>query len=100
MEHYNANDQINVGTGEDLSIREVAEMVRDIVHPTARLIFDSSKPDGTPRKLLDVQRLHELGWRHKTGLREGLERTYTWFVNQLESQGVPPRGMTATRTRA
>jgi len=82
MRHYDAADHINVGTGEDLSIRELAEMVREIVHPSAQLEFDTGKPDGTPRKLLDVARLHELGWRHRIGLRRGIAETYEWFVAQ------------------
>jgi GDP-L-fucose synthase len=82
MEHYDAAEHINVGTGEDLSIRELAEMVREIVHPTARLVFDASKPDGTPKKLLDVSRLHGLGWRHTIELRQGIADTYQWFVSQ------------------
>lgn len=61
MQHYDAPEHINVGVGEDLSIRELAEMVRDIVHPSAVLVFDRDKPDGTPRKLLNVDRLHDLG---------------------------------------
>ena len=91
MDRYSAQDHINVGTGEDLSIRELAEMVREIVHPTARLKFDTSKPDGTPRKLLDVSRLHALGWRHTIDLREGVESTYSWFLAQKDQR----RGMTA-----
>jgi GDP-L-fucose synthase len=79
MERYNATEHINVGTGEDLSILELAQLVRDVVHPSAELVFDRSKPDGTPRKLLDVSRLHQLGWRHRIGLREGIAATYDWF---------------------
>jgi GDP-L-fucose synthase len=71
---------INVGTGEDVTIRELAEMIRDIVHPAAELVFDQTKPDGTPRKLLDVSRLHALGWKHRIPLRDGLQRTYEWFL--------------------
>ncbi len=97
MEQYDGMEQINVGTGEDLSIRELAETVRDIVHPDAELVFDASKPDGTPRKLLDVSRLHRLGWRHKTSLREGVERTYAWFVEQLGEAASAPRGMQLDR---
>ena len=82
MAHYDAAEHINVGTGEDLSIRELAEMVGEIVHPAARLVFDSDKPDGTPRKLLDVSRLHQLGWRHAIELRQGIADTYEWFVAQ------------------
>jgi GDP-L-fucose synthase len=79
MEHYDGDEHINVGTGEDLSIRELAETIRDIVAPGVAIEFDRSKPDGTPRKLLDVSRLHALGWRHNVGLREGLQSAYDWF---------------------
>jgi GDP-L-fucose synthase len=80
MEHYDRDEHINVGTGEDLSIRELAECIRDIVAPGVRIEFDASKPDGTPRKLLDVSRLHGLGWRHRIPLREGLRSAYQWFT--------------------
>ncbi|MFI5166668.1 MAG: GDP-L-fucose synthase family protein [Thermoanaerobaculales bacterium] len=80
MGHWDEDIHINVGTGEDLTIRELAELVRDVVYPAAQLVFDASKPDGTPRKLLDVSRLHTLGWRHRTGLREGIAATYEWFL--------------------
>jgi GDP-L-fucose synthase len=69
-----------VGTGTDLTIRELAELVRAVVYPQAVLQFDPSKPDGAPRKLLDVSRLHALGWRHTIDLRSGLEGTYAWFL--------------------
>ena len=80
MDHYSAPEHINVGTGEDLSIRELAELVRDIVYPGARLTFDTSKPDGTPRKLLDVSRLHALGWRHQIALRDGIRSAHDWYL--------------------
>jgi GDP-L-fucose synthase len=80
MDRYDEASHINVGTGEDLSIRELADAVRAIVHPDAVLEWDASKPDGMPRKLLDVSRLHALGWRHRIGLREGIESTYRWFL--------------------
>jgi GDP-L-fucose synthase len=85
MQHYDGFDHINVGTGEDLSIRELAELIAGIVHPGARLVFDTDKPDGTPRKLLDVGRLHELGWRHSIALRDGLATTYEWFLAHVDS---------------
>jgi GDP-L-fucose synthase len=89
MNHYSDALHLNVGTGEDLAIRELAEMVRGIVHPDATLVWDTTKPDGTPRKLLDVTRLHELGWRHSIDLRNGLESTYQWFLaNKAELRGV------------
>jgi len=80
MDRYGEASHINVGTGEDLSVRELAETVRAIVHPEAVLEWDAAKPDGMPRKLLDVSRLHGLGWRHRIGLREGIESTYGWFL--------------------
>jgi GDP-L-fucose synthase len=84
MARFEAEHHINVGTGEDLSIRELADLVRSVVYPQATLTFDPSKPDGMPRKLLDVSRLHALGWRHRIPLREGIESTYRWFVeNQV-----------------
>ena len=67
--------------------------MRAVVYPRATLVFDPDKPDGMPRKLLDVSQLHALGWRHRITLRDGLERTYWWFVEQLESDAAPPRGM-------
>lgn len=84
MEHYDEAPHVNVGTGEDLSILDLAHMIRDVVHPAARIEFDTSKPDGTPRKLLDVSRLHALGWRHHIALREGIERTYEWYQRHAD----------------
>jgi GDP-L-fucose synthase len=80
MDRYEGAPHVNVGTGEDLSIRELAELVRDVVYPDAVLQFDTSKPDGTPRKLLDVSRLTRLGWQASTPLEEGLRRTYGAFL--------------------
>jgi GDP-L-fucose synthase len=80
MRHWDEGLHINIGTGEDLSISELAELVRAVVHPGARLVFDVGKPDGTPRKLLDVGRLHALGWRHRIGLRDGIASTYEWYL--------------------
>ncbi len=82
MQHYSDPGHINVGTGEDLSIGALAEMVKHVVHPTATIVYDRSKPDGTPRKLLDVSRLHALGWRHSIPLDKGIEETYRWFLEQ------------------
>jgi GDP-L-fucose synthase len=85
MEQYNEAGHINVGTGEDLSIRELAGVLKDVIYPQATLRFDASKPDGSPRKLLDVSRLHALGWRHRIGLQEGLATTYAWFLQHHDS---------------
>jgi GDP-L-fucose synthase len=84
MDRYDEASHINVGTGEDLSVRELADAVRAIVYPDAALEWDASKPDGMPRKLLDVSRLHALGWRHRIGLHEGIESTYRWFLANHE----------------
>ena len=80
MDRYEGVQHINVGTGVDLSIRELAETVRDVVYPQGELVFDASKPDGAPRKLLDVSRINALGWKASIGLREGIESTYDWFL--------------------
>ena len=80
METYDGSEIVNIGTGEDLEIRELAEMVRDVVEYRGTTRWDASKPDGTPRKLLDVSRLHALGWRHSIGLRDGIERTYADYL--------------------
>jgi len=84
MRNYDEAGHLNVGTGVDQSIRELAELVAEIVHPGAKLVFDSTKPDGMPQKLLDVTRLHELGWRHRIGLRDGIASTYGWYLAQKE----------------
>ncbi|HEU0265493.1 MAG TPA: hypothetical protein VFR01_07195 [Geobacterales bacterium] len=73
---------VNVGTGEDLTIAELAEMMREVVGFSGRLVYDAAKPDGTPRKLLDVSRLQKLGWQPRIPLRQGIEGTYGWFVEQ------------------
>jgi GDP-L-fucose synthase len=95
MRRYDAAEHVNVGTGEDLTIRELAEVVRDIVHPEGRLVFDPTKPDGTPRKLLDVSRLRALGWRHKIPLREGIAASYRWFLDNHETARGAEKGAAA-----
>jgi GDP-L-fucose synthase len=75
-------DLLNVGAGEDLSIRELAELVREVVGYRGGIAFDPSRPDGTPRKLLDVSRLSALGWRARTPLREGIAATYRWYLGR------------------
>ena len=95
MEHYSADEHINVGAGVDLSIRELAEKLRDLINPRARLVFDTSKPDGTPRKMLDVSRLTDLGWAPSYDLDSGIRQTYEWFLAQ-ESADRELRGVGAT----
>jgi len=80
MERYSAEEPINVGVGKDMSIASLAELVREVVGYEGEIRFDPSKPDGTPRKLLDVGRLHSMGWRARIPLREGIERTYRWYL--------------------
>ena len=94
MENYGDDGHINVGTGLDLSIRELAEKVRDVVYPSADLTFDTSKPDGTPRKVLDVSKLRSLGWSPSIELTDGIESTYQWFLDQQVHRG-ELRGMEA-----
>lgn len=71
---------LNIGTGEDITISELAELIKSIVGFEGKITYDTSKPDGTPRKLLDVTRIHKLGWKHKTGLEEGIKKTYNWYL--------------------
>jgi len=79
MNNYNGDQFVNVGVGKDISILELAELIKDIVGFEGEIVNDTSKPDGTPRKLLDVSRLSEIGWEANIGLREGIKNTYKWF---------------------
>lgn len=79
MNNYDGKEFVNVGTGEDISIKDLALLIKEIVGFEGELKFDSSKPDGTPRKLMDVSYLKDLGWKYKTGLREGIEKVYEEF---------------------
>lgn len=81
MLHYDEPGIVNVGVGDDLSIAELAALIKDVVGYEGEIVYDTSKPDGTPRKLLDVSRLHATGWKAQIGLREGIERTYRWFLD-------------------
>ncbi|VCY62667.1 GDP-L-fucose synthase [Escherichia coli] len=76
---------INVGTGVDCSIREMAETMALVVGYDGKIVFDITKPDGSPRKLMDVTRLENLGWKYRYNLKQGLELTYKWFINNLDS---------------
>lgn len=75
----------NVGTGEDLTIKELAETIQKITGHQGEIIWDASKPDGTPRKLMDVSKMHQLGWKHKVNLEEGIQKTYNWFLENIDS---------------
>ncbi|MDX9932274.1 MAG: GDP-L-fucose synthase [Bacteroidales bacterium] len=82
MQHYSEEIHVNIGTGEDLSINDLALTIQDVVGYKGKIVYDTSKPDGTPRKLLDVSRLHASGWKHQTTLKEGIEKVYQWYLNK------------------
>ena len=84
MENFSASGPINVGFGEDISIRDLALLIREIVGFQGELAFDASKPDGTPRKLMDVSQINGLGWRAQTHLRDGIQNTYEWFLENVK----------------
>ncbi len=86
MNTYDQPDILNIGTGEDVSIKEFAELIKDVVGFEGELVWDTSKPDGTPRKLLDVSKINALGWKAAIGLREGIEQTYRWYVAHPEGR--------------
>ena len=79
LDRFDEPGPINVGAGKDLPIGELAELVRDVLHPSAEILHDTTKPDGMPRKLLDTSRMEALGWHASIPLREGVEATYRWF---------------------
>ncbi|WP_293937987.1 GDP-L-fucose synthase [Sphingobacterium sp. UBA5996] len=82
MNHYNEKQFVNIGIGQDISIKDLAELIKDVIGYTGNITFDSSKHDGTPRKLLDVSKIHALGWKHKVNLREGIQLAYTDFLKK------------------
>jgi GDP-L-fucose synthase len=84
MEHYQEAGLVNIGTGEDLEIGELARMVQTIVGYEGEIIHDFSKPDGTPRKLMDVSKLHSFGWKHRIGLEEGIRAVYAEYAQKLQ----------------
>lgn len=85
MQNYSGEDFVNIGVGTDISIKDFAEMIADVVGFEGRFTYNTSKPDGTPRKLVDVARLNSLGWTSRIGLRKGVERTYAWFLENEDS---------------
>ena len=89
MQKYNAKEVgefVNIGTGQDVTIKELAKLIKNIIGFTGKIIFDNSKSDGTPRKLLDVSSIHQLGWKHTVNLVEGLQKTYSWYHKTRENQ--------------
>lgn len=85
MNNYDEKQFVNIGIGEDLSIKDLAELIKDVIGYTGKISFDTSKPDGTPRKLMDVSKLHALGWKHKINLREGIKLAYADFLKRQEA---------------
>ena len=81
MNHYSGNETVNAGTGKELTIKELTEMVAEVVGFTGQILWDTSKPNGTPRKLLDVSKSRKLGWTYSTELRDGLKLAYDDFLN-------------------
>jgi len=81
MNNYESSDIVNIGTGEDISIKDLALLIKKIVGFEGEIVNDTTKPDGTPRKLLDVSKLHNLGWKHSTSLKDGIKQTYEWFLD-------------------
>lgn len=84
MENYNEKEIINIGCGTDITIKELAVLIKEITGFEGKLVFDTSKPDGTPRKLLDITKINTLGWRHKTRLKEGIQLVYNDFLQKQE----------------
>jgi GDP-L-fucose synthase len=80
MQHYDGEDIVNIGVGEDISIAELAERIKEITGYQGEIVYDASKPDGTPRKLVDTAKINRLGWRACIPLDEGIRRTYQWFL--------------------
>src|SRR5690606_3194153 len=86
MRHYSGEEPVNVGSGEEVSIRELAQTIAEVVGFGGALRFDLLRPDGVPRKLADVSRLRSMGWKHSTGLRDGLRDTYAWFLENVAAE--------------
>lgn len=95
LQRYDSPDPVNIGTGTDLPIRELAGIVADTVGFTGRIVTDPTKPDGTPRKVLDVSRITALGWQPRIGLREGIGTTWEWYRHHRGPTSVPPRAPAA-----
>lgn len=85
MKHYNDEEHINVGVAEEVTIAQLAMEIARVVGIEAALRFDTTKPDGTPRKLMDSQRLFAMGWRPRTSLSDGLRQTYAWYLDNMET---------------
>ena len=80
MNNYQGSEIVNIGVGEDVTILELANLIKEEVEYHGTIVFDTTKPDGTPQKLLDVSKIHQLGWKAKTPLREGIRKTIQWYL--------------------
>ena len=85
LENNLPEDLYNIGTGKDITIKELAQTIQKVIGHQGKILWDASKPDGTPRKLMDVSKMKELGWRYSTELEEGIKKTYTWFLKNMDS---------------
>ena len=85
MNNYNKDEIVNIGTGEDISIKNLSLLIKELTRFKGKIVNDITKPDGTPKKLLDVSKLHNFGWKHKIELKEGIERTYKWFLENYKN---------------
>ena len=88
MENYEGNDFFNIGTGKEITIKGLAELIKEVVGYEGEIVWDSSKPDGTPRKLLDVSRLESQGWKYKMELKDGVKEAYEWYLENYEAQNL------------
>ena len=84
INEYSGEEHVNVGTGTDVSIKELAQLICNVVGYTGKIVFDTSKPDGTPKKLLDVSKINSLGWKAKVSLEEGIRKTYEWYLKEYK----------------
>lgn len=84
LESYSGREFFNIGTGSDMTIRELAEVIQEVVGFEGRIVFNDSKPDGMPQKVLDVSKIHNYGWRHRIGIKAGLRKTYDWYLEHID----------------
>lgn len=85
LEHYSGEQHVNIGTGKEVTIKELAEIVKQVVGYTGEIVWNNDMPDGTPRKLTDVTKLHNLGWTHQVELEEGVQLAYDWFKENVQN---------------
>ncbi|MBQ9566555.1 MAG: NAD-dependent epimerase/dehydratase family protein, partial [Lachnospiraceae bacterium] len=86
LQNYSGEEHVNIGTGKEITIKDLAQMVKETVGYTGDIVWDDSMPDGTPRKLLDVSKLHDIGWKEKVSLREGIRLSYEWYKSRPKEE--------------